>query len=429
MARINADLIDGGDVATPSKLQTDTGNRGQTPSAPAPTPAPASSGNPLLDYVASLNGMKSSLQEAKTVATDIASIATTTKAEAATQATETAALAKGLGATVDAKTGMVTPPAGGYTPQSLAAAAQAAAVTTPTTSPSALSTLDAAQLDAYAILEDAFKQYGLEDLIPTIEGYMKNNVGPQQASLLLKQTDAYKTRFAGNYGPNGRVAQGLNAISESEYLTLENKYNETLNSYGLNDYFGTTAKAKQTGMANIIGNDISAPEFQNRVQLAEDNVVNADPQVLATLKQYYPAINGTDLLKYYLDPGQNLAALTMKTTAAGIGAAAVNQGLNVNAERAMFLAQNNVTATAAQKGYATIGEEVPVAAKLGSIYNASGVTYGQTDAEAQQFNLAGAASAQRKRQQLIDLEQGSFNGRSGINTNINPLGKGLQGSF
>jgi hypothetical protein len=246
---------------------------------------------------------------------------------------------------------------------------------------------------------------------------------------MLKQTQVYKDRFAGNYGPNGRVAQGLNAINESEYLTLENKYNETLNSYGLKDYFGTTAKAKQAGMANIIAGDISAPEFQNRVQLAEDNVVNADPQVLATLKQYYPAITGTDLLKYYLDPAQNLSALTMKTTAAGIGAAAVNQGLNVNAERAMFLAQNNVTAAAAQKGYATIGEEVPIAAKLGNIYGASGITYDQTAAEAQQFNLAGAASAQRKRQQLIDLEQGSFNARSGVNTTINPLGKGLQGSF
>ena len=294
---------------------------------------------------------------------------------------------------------------------------------------SVLGQLDATQLDAYALLEDAFNQYGLSDLIPTIKGYMQQNIGPQQASLMLKQTDVYKTRFAGNYGASGRVAQGLNALTESEYLALENKYNETLTSYGLGDYFGTTAKAKQAGMANIIAGDISAPEFQSRVQLAEDNVVNADPQVLKTLKDFYPAITGTDLLKYYLDPAQNLAALTLKTTSAGIGAAAVNQGLNANAERAMLLAQTGVTAAGAQKGYVTIGEEVPVAAKLGNIYNASGIQYDQTAAEAEQFGLAGAASAQRKRQQLIDLEQGSFNARSGLNTTVNPLGKGLQGSF
>jgi hypothetical protein len=277
--------------------------------------------------------------------------------------------------------------------------------------------------------------YGLEDLIPTIEGYMKSNIGPQQASLMLKQTDAYKTRFAGNYGPDGRVARGLNALTEDAYLALEDKYNETLTSYGLGDYFGTTTAAKRAGMAGIIAGDISGPEFQSRVQLAEDNVVNADPQVLATLKQFYPAITGTDLLKYYLDPSQNLAALTMKTTAAGIGAAAVNQGLNTNAERAMYLAQTGVTAAAAQKGYATIGEELPVASKLSNIYSESKINVDQAGLEAEQFNLAGAASASRKRKQLIDLETQQFQGRSGIVPSSasggygGSLGKQVQGAI
>ena len=384
-------------------------------------------GQALLDsFNATYGPITTGLQEAKTVAADIASVATTAKADVATQAASNTTLAASLGATVDPKTGMIVPPAGEYTAQGLAVAATAAAAANPNKTPDELTST---QLDAYAILEDAFNLYGLGDLIPTIKGYMQQNIGPQQASLMLKQTDAYRTRFAGNYGANGRVAQGLNALNESEYLTLENKYNETLTSYGLSDYFGTTAKARQSGMASIIAGNISAPEFQSRVQLAEDNVVNADPQVLKTLKDFYPAITGTDLLKYYLDPAQNLAALTLKTTAAGIGAAAVNQGLNANAERAMFLAQNNVTAATAQKGYATIGQEVPVAEKLGNIYNASGIKYDQTAAEAEQFNLTGSASAARKRQQLIDLEGQSFQGRSGVNTTINPLGKGIQGSF
>ena len=392
------------------------------PAAAGPTAAQLAA---LVSQTNSLaSGVKASATEAKTNAADATAFASQAKADVTAQAASNETLAASLGATVDPKTEMIVPPAGGYTAQGLAVAATAAADANKT--PDGLTST---QLDAYAILEDAFNLYGLGDLISTIKGYMQQNIGPQQASLMLKQTEAYQTRFAGNYGTNGRVAQGLNALSESEYLALENKYNETLTSYGLGDYFGTNAKAKQAGMANIIAGDISAPEFQSRVQLAEDNVVNADPQVLKTLKDFYPAITGTDLLKYYLDPAQNLAALTLKTTAAGIGAAAVNQGLNANAERAMLMAQTGVTAAGAQKGYATIGEEVPVAAKLGSIYNASGITYDQTAAEAEQFSLAGAASAQRKRQQLVDLEQGSFNARSGVNTTINPLGKGLQGSF
>ena len=412
----------------PSELAASKRAKAAAAAAKTAAAKPKTLAQKLADMVSQTNdlvsGVKASDVQAQQNVREAAVAVDTAKVNLATQKVQNIQIAKDTGQAIDKTSGMIVP-AGTANSTSYAAAANG----TGGVVSSVLGQLDATQLDAYALLEDAFNQYGLSDLIPTIKGYMQQNIGPQQASLMLKQTDVYKTRFAGNYGASGRVAQGLNALTESEYLALENKYNETLTSYGLGDYFGTTAKAKQAGMANIIAGDISAPEFQSRVQLAEDNVVNADPQVLKTLKDFYPAITGTDLLKYYLDPAQNLAALTLKTTSAGIGAAAVNQGLNANAERAMLLAQTGVTAAGAQKGYVTIGEEVPVAAKLGNIYNASGIQYDQTAAEAEQFGLAGAASAQRKRQQLIDLEQGSFNARSGLNTTVNPLGKGLQGSF
>ena len=412
----------------PSELAALTRAKAAAAAAKTAAAKPKSLAQQLADVVSQTNdlvsGVKASDVQAQQNVREAAVAVDTAKVNLATQKVQNTQIAKDTGQAIDKTSGMIVPAGTANSTSYAAAANDAGGVVS-----SVLGQLDATQLDAYALLEDAFNQYGLSDLIPTIKGYMQQNIGPQQASLMLKQTDVYKTRFAGNYGASGRVAQGLNALTESEYLALENKYNETLTSYGLGDYFGTTAKAKQAGMANIIAGDISAPEFQSRVQLAEDNVVNADPQVLKTLKDFYPAITGTDLLKYYLDPAQNLAALTLKTTSAGIGAAAVNQGLNANAERAMLLAQTGVTAAGAQKGYVTIGEEVPVAAKLGNIYNASGIQYDQTAAEAEQFGLAGAASAQRKRQQLIDLEQGSFNARSGLNTTVNPLGKGLQGSF
>ena len=412
----------------PSELAASKRAKAAAAAAAAAAAKPKTLAQQLADMVSQTNdlvsGVKASDVQAQQNVREAAVAVDTAKVNLATQKVQNIQIAKDTGQAIDKTSGMIVP-AGTANSTSYAAGANGAGGVVS----SVLGQLDATQLDAYALLEDAFNQYGLSDLIPTIKGYMQQNIGPQQASLMLKQTDVYKTRFAGNYGASGRVAQGLNALTESEYLALENKYNETLTSYGLGDYFGATAKAKQAGMANIIAGDISAPEFQSRVQLAEDNVVNADPQVLKTLKDFYPAITGTDLLKYYLDPAQNLAALTLKTTSAGIGAAAVNQGLNANAERAMLLAQTGVTAAGAQKGYVTIGEEVPVAAKLRNIYNASGIQYDQTAAEAEQFGLAGAASAQRKRQQLIDLEQGSFNARSGLNTTVNPLGKGLQGSF
>jgi hypothetical protein len=288
--------------------------------------------------------------------------------------------------------------------------------------------IDPALKDAYALLEDAFNQYGLGDLASVIKGYMEQGIGPNEAKLLLRQNPIYQQRFAGLYDKNfGRIANGLNAISEAEYLALENSYNETLNAYGLSDYFGKDAKSKQAGMAAIIGGDVSASEFANRVKLAQDQVVNADPQIMATLKQFYPSISDTDLLKYYLDPKQNLAALTEKTTAAQIGTAAIEQGLGTNVTSATDLAKYGITQSQAQSGYAKIGELLPTATKLSGIYGEANVGYNQATAEEEIFK--GSASAQRKRQQLSQLEQAAFNGRSGINTTVNPLGKGLQGSF
>ena len=348
------------------------------------------------------------------------------KADQASVITGNTALATSLGATVDPKTGHIIPPAGGFqTPGGGG-----------TNTGNPLSTLDATALDAYAVLEDAFNTYGLGDLIPVIKGYMANNVGPNEASLLIKQNPVYKNRFAGNYGTDGRVAKGLNALSESEYLALENSYNETLNAYGVGDYFGTTASQKQAGMASTIGGDISATEFQSRIKLVQDQVVNGDPQIKAQLKAFYN-INDTDLMKYYLDPTQNLGALTMKTQAAEIGTAAVEQGLTTSADRAMLLAQDNVTQAQAQAGYATIGQELPIAGKLSGIYSGqiNGGNYTQQNAEAEQFNLAGAASAARKKQQIQELEKANFNGRSGIVAGsasagyTGSLGQQVQGKF
>ena len=57
-----------------------------------------------------------------------------------------------------------------------------------------------------------------------------------------------------------------------------------------------------------------------------------------------------------------------------------------------------VTLAKAREGYSTIAEELPTATKLGNVYNETGITYGQTEAEAEQFK--DSAEAKRKKQKL-----------------------------
>lgn len=258
--------------------------------------------------------------------------------------------------------------------------------------------------DAFALLEQTFRDYGLEELVPAIKGYMERNLGPNQATLELRKEPAYIARFKGN---ETRRAAGLNALSEAEYLALEDSYSQTLRAYGVQNYFGSNAKARQKAMSDIIGNDISATEFKDRIDTVVTRVSNADAQIKETLKTFYD-IKDEDLTSYFLNPKENLPKLQEKVTAAEIGAAAASQKLGYSKTSAEDLAKFGITKAQAIEGYSNIAEIMPTASKLGEIYNDK---YTQDTAEQEVFK--GSASAKRKRQQLAEREAAAFSGSSG----------------
>lgn len=271
------------------------------------------------------------------------------------------------------------------------------------------------RMDAFAMLKDVFTSYGLEELIPVIEGYMRADIGTNQATLLLKQSEPYKIRFAGN---EARRAKGLNVISEAAYLELENDYAETLRAYGLQDYFGvvtdvSSRKARQAKMAEVIGNNISAVEFKDRIDTAATRVMNSDADTRAAFKAFYN-IGDTDLIKYFLSPAENADILKQKVTAAEISGAAMLAGLGgTSLMSATELAKLGIDKTEAQKGYATVAQVLPTATKLGEIYDEEGIKYTKATGEEEVFK--GLASAKRKREMLVGRETAAFSGASGVN--------------
>jgi len=263
--------------------------------------------------------------------------------------------------------------------------------------------------DAYALIEDTLNTYGLSELSSVIKGYMLAGLGPEQAKLQIKQDPIYKARFKGN---ELRLASGLNAFSEAEYLGLEDTYNQVMNQYGLGTYFGTTRTARQGKLAEVTGGDISAVELKSRISTVVDRVNNADPIIKAQLKEFYPGITETDLVKYFLDPKQTLPQLEEKVTSAEIGAAATGQGLKTSMTSASDLARYGIDRASAIKGYSTIGGILPGAQKLSDIYGEAKIDYTQATAEQEVFK--GNASAERKRKQLMALETAQFSGSAGV---------------
>jgi hypothetical protein len=276
-------------------------------------------------------------------------------------------------------------------------------------------------VDAYTLLESTYKDYGLEELVPEIKRFMEEGLGKNQAAVELRKTTAYINRFRGN---EIRRAAGLNVIDESTYLELENSYNETLRAFGLQGYFGIDRKASQSKMADIIGNDISATEFKDRIDTVVTRVNNADANIKTTLKSFY-GIQDDDLVKYFLNPKENLPKLQEKVLSAEIGNEALKQNLLTDVTSATALAKLGITQEQARKGYEGIAAALPTATKLGQIYGEEGINYTQKTAEEEVFGQL--ESAKRKRLRLAEKEVGSFGGTSGLARGA--LGSGNSSAF
>jgi hypothetical protein len=273
----------------------------------------------------------------------------------------------------------------------------------------------AAKRDAFALIKSTLTTYGftateIAELSTFIEAGLTNaKMGPEQLKLDMRELPVYKARFAGN---TKRVSAGLNALSEANYLTQENDYSEIFKMYGVGNL------SSRAQFASLIGNDISVTEATKRIDTAVKRVKNANPAVLNTLKTLYPAITDTDIVAYFLKPDEVLPELERKTTVAEIGSTAAQFGMKetglANLTRFEDLQKYGVTLASAREGYATIAEDLPGATKLGNIYGETGITYGQTEAEAEQFKSS--AEAKRKKEKLIETEKSSFKGSAGLNT-------------
>jgi hypothetical protein len=242
---------------------------------------------------------------------------------------------------------------------------------------------------------------------------MEDDLGVEQAKLKLKTEPIYKSRFKGN---ELRLSKGLNVLGESDYLELENDYSQTLRSYGLSDYFGVvkdanTRLARQQKMADVIGSDISAVEFKDRIKTVVTRVNMADENTKTSLRALYD-ITDTDLVKYFLNPAEGTDRLKEKVTAAEISAASMTQGLGMTSlGTAEELARLGIDRAEALSGYSKIAEYLPTAEKLSAIYNNEKITYNKATGEEEQFK--GLASAKRKRERLVQSETSSFSGGPG----------------
>lgn len=284
------------------------------------------------------------------------------------------------------------------------------------------SVTDTERQDAYQKLYDEFNALGLGALVSDAKDLLMKATRVSDMPDALRGTQAYRTRFSAN---DARIAKGLTALSPALYLAKEDAYQNLMRQYGLPaSYYTPGQYGKQEGFDKLLANDVSATELEDRLSTAQKRVINANPEVLNALKQFYPDISNSDILAYTLDPTNAIQNIKKKVTAAEIQGAANVFGLNkITAEstpeqikqleaRAQALAGYGVDKAAATEGYAQVAEMAPRGSQLADIYKQN--PYTQGTAEAEVFKTAGAAEAAAQRKKLKALETAQFSGSSGV---------------
>jgi hypothetical protein len=262
---------------------------------------------------------------------------------------------------------------------------------------------------AYDLLFAEFDRYGMGGLLDDVKQFIVQGLSKDELTLRLRATPAYEKRFAAN---SQRIKKGLRALSEAEYIGLEDQYQNVMRQYGLPEsYYTRGDMGRQEGFEKFIGGDVSPVELEDRIQTAQERVLDTNPEVSMNLRRFYPGITGGDILAYALDPENALKQIKRKIGAAEIGAGAMQAGLTTDVARAEELQRYGVTKESARQGFGTISSGLERGRQLSNIYQQP--TYTQEVAETEVFGLTGKTEAEKQRKKLTGLERAAFSGTTG----------------
>ena len=278
-----------------------------------------------------------------------------------------------------------------------------------------------AKYDQNAIdsLTALFETYGLGSLAPSIAGWIRAGMSESAIVAQLRETPEYKKRFP---GMAALKAQGYNAISEAEYLQLEDSYHQALQGAGLPAGFYDQPE----DFVKFMSNGVDAQELKQRAVAAVDLANQVDSTQRELLSSMYGVGTG-DIAAYFLDPKKAMPLLQRQLGAVQVGSAARHAGIQADyANRAHFerLVDNGIGEDQARQGYGQIASEMDPLKNLASIW-------GQGDwslSEAEDATFFGNAAAKKKRKDIVDRERAAFSGRSGFDARVSGRGNSA-GSF
>lgn len=267
--------------------------------------------------------------------------------------------------------------------------------------------------DAKDILRNTLTRFGLQDLTDDAWGLVTRDLLPANAGIdeigdALRDTPQFQARFPANAA---RVKAGLPELSVSEYLGLERAYASEMRGSGLPRGFYDDP----TDFQRLIEGDVSPAEVQTRINEGYRAVSEANPGVIAQMKELYGVDEG-GLAAYFIDPDRATPILQRQARAARIASEGVRQaGIQLTADVAETLAREGITGDEAAAGFRKVSEQrglaTPLMAGEEAISEAEqiGAAFGTNEAARQRV-----ATRQRRRRAEFESGGGFAAGQSGI---------------
>jgi hypothetical protein len=204
------------------------------------------------------------------------------------------------------------------------------------------------QRAAIDAVQSAFAQYGLQSLFGKVEEYAVAGYNADAIVMMLRQTPEYKQRFP---AMQSLMDKGR-AISESQYIDYER------NTAAIEQRFGLPDGMLMGHVTDLLTNEVSLAELNDRVTLASADSLNAPQDLRDTLQNYYGLDPDTALAAYYLDPDIALPLLEKQSAAARIGVWGQRQGVQgVNVGMAEYLQELGVNEQQASQGFGQVKQQ------------------------------------------------------------------------
>ena len=192
-----------------------------------------------------------------------------------------------------------------------------------------------------------------ESFIQLYARYWESTGDAQQAISQTRQDSQYDNIFPGNKTERGQIR-----YDEVTYFALEDSYIGTLAEYGIPR--ATSINILQDRFVNLLENEVSANEFQQRVAAVYRGIQENIPQV----QQFYADnfdinLDEQSIFLGALDPTVGEDIVSGKITAAQIGGEARRAGFTISLEEAQRIQRSGLSQQEARRLFTQAQTEIP----------------------------------------------------------------------